>query len=989
MASVSTGDVHRHLRQLFETGSAVGLTDGQLLERFAAKDSGSVELAFETILSRHGSTVWTVCRQVLGDAHAAEDAFQATFLVLVRRAGSLRVREPGSLGPWLYGVAYRTAIKARQGDLRRHRREHRVAVSEARAGQGTTTVERDDIGAALHEEVNRLPSKYRDPVVLCYFEGRTHDEVAAALNWPVGTVRSYLSRARDLLRGRLTRRGLAPAGLIGAAWIQTVARAEVPAALTTATGVAAINGTSDAAVTTLVKVMLRSLLMARVKAATVAVGLVLTMASVGLVLRGAPASEQPDPAPVAKGRIQPATVDSPAESLPRHARSRLGIAGFHHGSGVNQVLYSRDGKSLVTIDWKRVVGVWDAATGRLAHELVLSGDLFDRIALSPDGRTIATTEPAPDRRLRLWDLSTARERRRWHVRKDMVCSSPTFSPDGRNLITYANEYDAATTQWKSIIELRDLSAPTEARQRIVGNWAGLGDFQIGPDGNTIAVMTGGPSENAIILMDLAKGREQARIQVQGFDFRSMVFTPDGKRLVTSITDGTIRAYDLPEGREHLPRLGQDATNRPGSSGAAAPAADRGPGVMNCLAFSPDGSILAGGWTANPRQTPAAGAIHLWNFDQGKELRRIGSFPRGVGWLSFSPDGRTLASAGSWEPVVRLWDVATGGEAFAQPGHLLGISTLAVSQSDGTVFTGSHDGTVRRWDPVSGRELGLIARLKSVQSMAVSPDGQTLIVGDQLGEPVLWSVADHREIRRLPRKSKNAPVRQVAFSPDGKTVAAQRTVWDVASGNVRVVLHAQDEPKDFAGNQSTLFYSSDSRRLITVELGLARVWDIASGEEVCPPVRSDKIPVHRAALSPEGRFLATGGSFTDPPGVGPLDTTIRIWDLPAGREVATLPGHDDAISGLAFSPDGRLLASHSSDRSSRRYVLESEPRDRTIRVWDIATRRELRRFEGHRGAINVITFTPDGRSLISGSDDATALVWDVSDLRDDRTTPKHP
>ena len=288
MASASTSDVQRHLRHLFDAGSAVGLTDRQLLDRFVSAgrqgENESAESAFETILSRHGSTVLTVCRQVLGDAHAAEDAFQATFLVLVRRAGSLRVRDHGSLGPWLYGVAYRTALKARQGSVRRHAREHRVAAPEARAGHVAAAVERDEMGAALHDEVNRLPTKYREPVVLCYFEGQTHDEAAASLRWPVGTVRSNLSRARDLLRGRLARRGLAPAGLIEPRCYDR-ARAEVPTTLRNATLAAALKSTPAAAASTPMNLMVRSLLLSRLKTAGAALSLVLLAASLGLVLR--------------------------------------------------------------------------------------------------------------------------------------------------------------------------------------------------------------------------------------------------------------------------------------------------------------------------------------------------------------------------------------------------------------------------------------------------------------------------------------------------------------------------------------------------------------------------------------------------------------------------------------------------------------------------------------------------------------------------------
>src|SRR5262245_40906952 len=181
MGSASVGDVRRHFGRLFGAGSAVGLTDGDLLERFAQRRDETAEAAFETLLARHGALVLTVCRQLLGESHTAEDAFQATFLVLVQRASSLRIRQPGSLGPWLYGVAYRIALKARQGAARRRARERRAA--GPRVERASDKIENDELQVLLHEEVSRLPAKYRAPVVLCYFEGRTHDEAAAALHW--------------------------------------------------------------------------------------------------------------------------------------------------------------------------------------------------------------------------------------------------------------------------------------------------------------------------------------------------------------------------------------------------------------------------------------------------------------------------------------------------------------------------------------------------------------------------------------------------------------------------------------------------------------------------------------------------------------------------------------------------------------------------------------------------------------------------------------
>ena len=984
--TASTGDLHRQLRQLFEAGSAVGLTDGELIERCADRRDESAEAAFETILVRHGALVLAVCRQVLGDLHAAEDAFQATFLVLVRRAGSLRVRAHGSLGPWLYGVAYRTAMKARTSAARRRAREHRVALPEARAEQATAAAERDDLSSALHQEVNRLPAKYRAAVVLCYFEGRTHDEAAAALQWPVGTVRSYLSRARDLLHTRLTRRGLAPAGLVGMSLLAPGARAEVPAAVRDATIAVAIKGTpAGAGAAALANLVLRSLLLARWKTTAAGLSAVLMAAGLGLVLRGALGSQprrRPDPAPAAVAPARPPST--PVDLLPAHARARLGILGFHHGSVVNQAVYTRDGQSLVTIDIKRVVSMWEATTGRLLHQMALSGDLFDRIAVSPDGTMLATTEPNPNLRLRLWDLATGRERRRWHVAKDTSCQCPAFSPDGRTLMTWGTEYDPTTQRGKGFIDLWDVAAPTERRRRLAGNFR---EFELSPDGQTLA-WKDGKDPNAVIngsvirLWDLATGRERAPLSVEGLAFFGMAFSPDGKLLVASLTDGTIRVYHSATGRERLPRLGPVPEVSPRTARGNAAAVSGRPPVMTHLAFSPDGAILAGGSTSNFRVFPSSGAIHLWDFARGKELRRFGWFPGGVGWLSFAPDGKTLASAGSWEPIVRLWDVATGEEAFPQPGHVQGVSALAISPADGTIFTGSYDGTVRRWEAASGRALGLVARFQGgVLALAIAPDGRTLLVGGHFGDLSLWSVEGRREIHRLHRILKNYPARQVAYSPDGKTVAAERTIWDVASGEVRAVLRARDEPKDYLPNWATTFYSPDGRRVITAEPGGARIWDLASGEEVHRAVRTDKVHDGGVALSADARFLATGGSFPFPAGVAPADSTIRIWELDSGQEVATLPGHEDAISGLVFSPDGRLLASHSGFRNPRRIVFEPQPQDRAIQVWDLTTGRELRRFEGHRGAVNALTFTPDGRSVVSSSEDATALVWDVSDLKD--------
>jgi RNA polymerase sigma factor (sigma-70 family) len=190
-----------HLCRLIDSSFGGELCDRALLERFLEQhDSAS----FAALVRRHGPMVLGVCRRILGNVHDAEDAFQAVFLVLARKARSIAKQE--ALGSWLYGVAYRVALKARADSARRRRHERQAAERDEVRSQRCET--RDDLGSILDEEVNRLPDKYRQPIVFCYFEGKTYQEAARLLGWPAGTVSVRLARARELLRSRLALRGL-------------------------------------------------------------------------------------------------------------------------------------------------------------------------------------------------------------------------------------------------------------------------------------------------------------------------------------------------------------------------------------------------------------------------------------------------------------------------------------------------------------------------------------------------------------------------------------------------------------------------------------------------------------------------------------------------------------------------------------------------------------------------------------------------------------
>jgi RNA polymerase sigma factor (sigma-70 family) len=200
------GAVLRQLRTLYNVGTIGDLADGQLLERFATDADEVAELAFSALVERHESLVWRVCLAILRDQHAAEDAFQATFLVLVRKARGLWVRD--SLGPWLHQVAYRTASSLKKSIIRRRRREQSRAQSDVRRAVSVMTLPDSDRDAAIHDELNRLPEKYQAPVVLCDLEGRTQQEAARFLGWPIGTVKSRQAVGRRLIRERLARRGI-------------------------------------------------------------------------------------------------------------------------------------------------------------------------------------------------------------------------------------------------------------------------------------------------------------------------------------------------------------------------------------------------------------------------------------------------------------------------------------------------------------------------------------------------------------------------------------------------------------------------------------------------------------------------------------------------------------------------------------------------------------------------------------------------------------
>ena len=287
-SEASRDGFHRALGRLFESGSAVSLSEAELLERFSSRGD---ESAFEVLVERHGPMVLGVCRRHLRDPNDVDDAFQAVFLVLFRKAGSLRRKE--LLGAWLHGVARKVAVRARSLAAVREARVGSTADGEAlgvdaRRSPSLDPAEalaRDEGNARLHEEVERLPWRYRAPVVACYFEGKTHEEAAELLGCPLGTVKGRLARARDLLRKRLERRGFAdsPAAMAGRLASPEL-RPPVPPALVSSTIQSALMTAESLPIS--IQVLVEGALKAMILAQAKAVALPLSLVAVGLLAIG-------------------------------------------------------------------------------------------------------------------------------------------------------------------------------------------------------------------------------------------------------------------------------------------------------------------------------------------------------------------------------------------------------------------------------------------------------------------------------------------------------------------------------------------------------------------------------------------------------------------------------------------------------------------------------------------------------------------------------
>ncbi|KAG8933856.1 hypothetical protein FRC01_006702 [Tulasnella sp. 417] len=683
-----------------------------------------------------------------------------------------------------------------------------------------------------------------------------------------------------------------------------------------------------------------------------------------------------------------------------------------HQQWVQSVAFSQDGKLLASGSNDNTIRLWDAKTGAPIGESLRGHDgQVQSVAFSPDGKLLASG--SADKTIRLWNAKTGApigEPLRGHQQR---VQSVAFYPDGKLLASGSED---------KTIRLWDAKPGAPIGEPLRGHHDRVQSVAFSPDGKVLA---SGSCDKTMRLWDAKTGASIGE-PLRGHDgwVQSAAFSPDGKLLASGSCDNTIRLWDARTGapigeplRGHdssvesvafspdgklLASGSRDRTIRLWDAKTGAPLGEPLRGHhdwVHSVAFSPDGKLLASGSGGNANRWwdtsgPGDNTIRLWDAKTGAPIGEpLMGHDDSVRSVAFSPDGKLLAS-GSEDKTIRLWDAKTGA-LIGEPlrGHRDWVQSVAFSPDGKLLASGSgdhitrpgygpEDNTIRLWDAKTGAPIGEPLRDHDgwVQSVAFSPDGKLLASGSWDRTIRLWDAKTGAPIGE-PLRGHQEWVQSVAFSPDGKLIASgscDKTIrlWDAKTGApIGESLRGHD------GQVESVAFSPDGKFLASGSGGntnrhrarsglkdnTIRLWDAKTGAPIGEPLRGHHDQVQSLAFSPDGKLLASGSH----------DRTIRLWDAKTGAPIGEpLTGHHDWVQSVAFSPDGKVLASGSGGNTNLHWA-QFGPEDNTIRLWDAKTGAPIGEpLRGHHHWVQSVAFSPDGKLLASGSHDRTIRLWDA-------------